>query len=73
MPDLLIRNFSAEDLALLDEQAARLGLSRTEFLRRRLHQEARRTANTVGAADLKRFSVAAADLVDPTVMSDAWS
>ncbi|MEJ7755849.1 MAG: ribbon-helix-helix domain-containing protein [Nocardioidaceae bacterium] len=39
MPDVLIRNFPAEDLALLDEHAARLGLSRTEFLRRQLHQE----------------------------------
>lgn len=30
MPDVLIRNFPAEDLTLLDEQAARLGISRSE-------------------------------------------
>jgi hypothetical protein len=29
MPDVLIRNFPAEDLALLDQHAARLGISRT--------------------------------------------
>jgi hypothetical protein len=73
MPDVLIRNFPADDLALLDEQAARLGLSRTEYLRRRLHQEARRSSTTVTAADLTRFSSAAADLADDAVTSDAWS
>jgi hypothetical protein len=73
MPDVLIRNFPAEDLALLDEHAARLGLSRTEFLRRQLHQEARRTATTVTAADLTRFSSAVADLADESVISNAWS
>lgn len=73
MPDVLIRNFPADDLALLDEHAARLGLSRTEFLRRQLHQEARRTATTVTPADLTRFSTATADLADDAVMSDAWS
>jgi len=73
MPDVLIRNFPAEDLALLDEHAARSGLSRTEFLRRQLHQEARRTATTVTAADLTRFSSAVADLADESVISNAWS
>ena len=73
MPDVLIRNFPAEDLALLDEHAARLGLSRTEFLRRQLHQEARRTATTVTAADLTIFSSAVADLADESVISNAWS
>ncbi len=73
MPDLLIRNFPVEDLALLDERAARLGVSRTEFVRLLLHQDACRTATTVTAADLSRFSAAAADLADDAGMSDAWS
>ncbi len=73
MPDVLIRNFPAEDLALLDEHAARLGVSRTEFLRRQLHQEARRTATTVTAADLSELSSAVADLADESVISNAWS
>ena len=38
MPDVLIRNFPAEDLALLDEHAARFGISRAEYLRRHLQQ-----------------------------------
>ncbi|MHB8274131.1 MAG: ribbon-helix-helix protein, CopG family, partial [Dermatophilaceae bacterium] len=42
-------NFPAEDLALLDQLAARLGISRTEYLRRRLQQEARRAVTTVTA------------------------
>ncbi|KAF0963788.1 type II toxin-antitoxin system VapB family antitoxin [Rhodococcus sp. T7] len=73
MPDVLIRNFPAEDLALLDEHAARLGISRTEYLRRHLQQEARRTITTVSAADLKRFSQDFPDLADDEVMRGAWS
>lgn len=73
MPDVLIRNFPAADLALLDEHAARLGISRTEFLRRRLQQEARRTVTVVTAADLARFAETFSDLSDDDVMSDAWS
>lgn len=73
MPDVLIRDFPAEDLALLDAHAARLGISRSEFLRRKLHQEARRTATTVTRHDLTRLSETAADLADEAVISDAWS
>jgi len=73
MPDVLIRNFPADDLALLDEQAARLGISRSEYLRRHLHREARRAVADVTAADLRAFGDLVADLADDTVMSDAWS
>lgn len=73
MPDVLIRNFPAEDLALLDEHAARLGISRAEYLRRHLQQEARRTATAVTVVDLAKFSAAFPDLADDDVMSDAWS
>jgi len=73
MPDVLIRNFPAEDLALLDQHAARLGVSRTEYLRRKLHQEAHRAVTAVTAVDLTRFSAVFADLADDAVMSDAWS
>jgi hypothetical protein len=73
MSDVLIRNFPAEDLALLDAHAARLGISRTEFLRRQLQQEARRTVTTVSAADLVRFSQDFPDLADDEVMRGAWS
>ena len=73
MPDVLIRNFPAEDLNLLDEQAARLGISRSEYLRRHLHREARRTVGSVTAADLRALGDLVADLADDTVMSDAWA
>jgi len=73
MPDLLIRDFPAEDLALLDEQANRLGLSRVEYLRRQLRQTARRLATPVTVADLTALADLIGDLGDETVMSQAWS
>ncbi|WP_426593362.1 antitoxin [Cellulomonas sp. McL0617] len=73
MPDVLIRNFSAEDLTLLDEQAARLGISRSEYLRRHLHREARRTVGPVTVTDLRALGDLVADLADETVMGNAWS
>lgn len=73
MPDILIRNFPADDLALIDEQARRLGLSRTEFLRRQLHREARRTGTSVTPADLTNLAQLLPDLTDPEIMRDAWS
>ncbi len=73
MPDVLIRNFSADDLSLLDEQAARLGISRSEYLRRHLHREARRTVAPVTVEDLLELGDLVSDLVDDAVMSDAWS
>jgi hypothetical protein len=52
-----------------------LGLSRTEYLRRRLHQDAARPATPVTADDLRAFTArfADADLDDPEVMRQAWS
>ena len=73
MPDLLIRNFPADDLALLDAHAARLGLSRAEFLRRQLLQTARRSDSPVSRADLEGFGRLAGDLADDEVMRQAWS
>jgi hypothetical protein len=73
VPDLLIRDVPAEDIARIDAHAARLGLSRTEYLRRRLRQDAARPAVPVSAADLERFSSRFADLADPELMRRAWS
>lgn len=73
MPDILIRGVSSEDLALLDEQAGRVGLTRTEYLRRRLHEQARRSAGPVTGADLSALATVVADLADPDLMRDAWS
>jgi len=73
MPDVLIRNFPAEDLALLDAHAARFGISRAAYLRRQLQQEARRTVTEVTAADLVAFTQDLPDLAGPETMRDAWS
>ncbi|HKG39815.1 MAG TPA: antitoxin [Conexibacter sp.] len=73
MPDVLIRDISVEDLARIDAHAARLKLSRTEYLRRRLHQEAARLSLPVTTDDLQRFAVRFSDLDNPDVMRRAWS
>lgn len=73
MPDLLIRDFPTEDLDLLDEQARQLGLSRAQYLRRQLHQTARRTALVVTASDLTKLADLIGDLEDPSVIEQAWS
>jgi len=73
MLDILIRNFPGEDLALLDEQARRAGLSRSEYLRRRLHEQAHRTQASVTASDLNELAELLPDLADADVMLDAWS
>lgn len=70
MADLLIRNLSEADLKRLDSRARALGLSRSEYVRRRLRQETGGPAVTV--ADLERFASAHADLADPSVMARAW-
>ena len=73
VPDVLIRGVPSEDLARIDAHAARLGLSRTEFLRRRLQQDAARPATPVTVDDLRAFAARFGDLDDPDVMRQAWS
>lgn len=73
MPNVLIRDVPAEDLARIDAHAARMGLSRTEYLRRRLHQDAARPVTPVTADDLRAFSARFGDLADPAIMRRAWS
>ncbi|MFI5711533.1 antitoxin [Kribbella sp. NPDC051620] len=73
MSDVLIRDVPDEVLAVIDHRASHLGLSRSEYLRRQLSQEAGRSDDPVTVADLKRFSQTARDLADPDVMDQAWS
>jgi hypothetical protein len=73
VPDVLIRDVPAEDLARIDAHAARLGLSRTEYLRRRLHQDAARPAAPVTVEDLRTFRDRFGDLDDRDVMRQAWT
>ena len=73
MTDMLIRDVPEEVVAALDAHAARLGLSRSEYVRRRLAQDAATPGAPVRVADLGRFADTFADLADPDVMSQAWT
>lgn len=70
MSDVLIRDIPDDVLVALDKRAAQLGVSRTEYIRRRLAQDAADVPVTT--EDLRRFAAAFADLVDPAVMHGAW-
>jgi hypothetical protein len=73
MTDVLIRDVPEEVVAALDAHAARLGLSRSEYVRRRLAQDAATPGSPVSVEDLARFADTFADLADPDVMSQAWT
>lgn len=70
MADILIRDVPEHVLAALDAKARRLGLSRSEYVRRQLAAEA--GGGTVTTADLAWFADTFADLADPDVMEQAW-
>lgn len=72
MVDVLIRDVRRETVAAIDAEAKRQGLSRNEYLRRRLEEEVRPTRRNVTVEDLARFAELAADLDDPEVMRQAW-
>ena len=72
MTNMLIRDVPDDVVAAVDARASRLGLSRSEYVRRRLAQDAASTAAVVTTQDLARFGEAFADLADPDVMSRAW-
>lgn len=72
MTDLLIRNVPDRVVAAIDARASRLGLSRSEYVRRRLAQDAAADGSTVTTQDLAVFAEVFADLDDPDVMSRAW-
>jgi hypothetical protein len=70
--DVLIRDVPDDVIAALDAHAARLGLSRSEYVRRRLAQDAAVQDTAVSVEDLTRFADMFGDLADPDVMSRAW-
>jgi plasmid stability protein len=72
MSDVLIRDVPDDVLRAIDARAAKLGISRVEYVRRRLAQDAALTQVPVNADDLRRFGVAFADLANPDVMTGAW-
>jgi hypothetical protein len=72
MTDMLIRDVPDEVVAAIDDRASRLGLSRSEYVRRRLAQDAATAGAAVSVQDLARFAELFSDLDDPEVMSQAW-
>ena len=72
MTDMLIRDVPDDVIAALDAHAGRLSLSRSEYVRRRLAQDAARAGPPVSVQDLARFTEVFGDLADPDVMSQAW-
>ncbi|GAB1691261.1 hypothetical protein [Krasilnikovia sp. M28-CT-15] len=73
MPNILIRDLSQEAVERIDAEAANLGLSRNEYLRRKLEEGAGPVGErTVTAEDWQRSAEVFADLGDPTVMDTAW-
>jgi plasmid stability protein len=70
--DIVVRDVPDDVVAALDARASRLGLSRSEFLRRRLAREALEQASPVTVADLDYFASTFADLGDSEVMKGAW-
>jgi hypothetical protein len=73
MTDILIRDVPDDVLAAIDAKARRVGLSRTEYIRRTLSRERDDAAAKVSVADLVTFADTFADLADPKVMRQAWS
>jgi plasmid stability protein len=72
MTDVLVRDVPDEVITALDARASRLGLSRSEYLRRRLAQEATSGPQPVTTQDLAVFAETFSDLADPEVMREAW-
>jgi hypothetical protein len=73
MADILIRDLPDDVLAAIDANARRLGLSRNEYLRRRLAGEAKSQRAEVTVDDLQRSAGVFGDIDDPDVMAKAWS
>lgn len=70
MADLLIRDIPDHVLAAIDARAKKLGLSRSEYLRRQLSAEV--APAKVKVEDLQRLATVFGDLDDPGVMREAW-
>ncbi len=72
MTDVLIRGVPDDVVAALEAQAKRLGLSRTEYLRRQMVRVASTSDEAVTVHALQRFAETFAELGDPEMMRRAW-
>jgi len=72
MADVLIRDVPDAVLVGVDAHAARLGISRVEYIRRRLAADAATASAPVSVQDLRKFAERFADLANDEVMDAAW-
>ncbi|BAL92609.1 hypothetical protein AMIS_73890 [Actinoplanes missouriensis 431] len=73
MPNILIRDLSQDAVDRIDAMAENLGLSRNEYLRRKLEENvAASTERVVTDADWEQSAAVFGDLGDDTVMESAW-
>lgn len=73
MPNVLIRGLSDAAVERIDAEASARGLSRNEFLRRKLEEGVPPSPGaSLTAADWKRSAATFGDLDDPAVMDAAW-
>ena len=72
MADVLIRDVPEAVLVGVDAHAARLGISRVEYIRRRLAADAATASAPVSVQDLREFAERFADLANDEVMDAAW-
>ena len=73
MPDILIRDVPDDVIGLLEQKARRLGLSRTEYLRRVLVRDSTTASADATLEDWRSFAERHADLDDPDVIRQAWT
>jgi hypothetical protein len=73
MTDILIRDVPDDVLSAIDAKAKRVGLSRSEYLRRALERERVQGAAPITVEQLRRVASLVSDLDDPGVMDSAWS
>jgi len=71
MTNLLIRDVPDDIVAGIDSNASRLGLSRSEYLRR-VATHAAHQPGALAASDLAWFSSTFSDLADDELMDQAW-
>lgn len=72
MSDVLIRDVPDDVLTAIDARAAEMGLSRVEYIRRRLAQDVRIVPHRVTPEDLSRLGDTLAGLADEEFISEAW-
>lgn len=74
MPDILVRGLSDAAVAHFEAEAAALGVSRAEVLRRHLESEVaeQQPRRPMTGDDWAHFAQAYAGLADPEVMAAAW-